>query len=307
MELATIPEKLEDFNIVLLNKLINVTSVESDIFDFKLEPSDLHEDICAMANTKGGFLVLGIDQITGKDGRTIVGFKKVGFKKGEEDLIGGKINNYRFLIEPIPTLTINHIYEDSGEFYTAIKIESRISDKPYFVTNTDQCFVRLHSSSQRVGRTTILNLFSASVEQKSSIEKLRVASGLVREALLFTSQGIQANATVNLSKAKLSPVDLTILRNAILSGEWFLIENDLLGKHTAPDAYTAGINGVLYNIELMNTYVKAYNQLTSGTEKESVMSQLSNNWGVGSTNVRNNIEILDKIIKTANEFLAKYH
>lgn len=305
MKLPTIPEKLEEWKLEVLNELIKYQDIESETLDFKKEPNEIQNHICAMANTNGGFLILGINEIKSSDGKKIIGFEKKGFSNGEQDGLRNTIGNGIFNIEPTPTISLNHI-PDGEKFYTIIEIKNETSKKPYFIKDKGQCYVRIENSTRPASRSTVIRLFSASLEQRSSIEKLRVASGLVKESLMFTSEGIQANATNYLSKTKISPVDLTLLRNAVLSGEWFLTENDLLGKHTSQNQYTGGINAVLYNIELMNTYIKAYNQLTSGTEKESVMQQLSQSWNPSNVNIQNNIEIFDKIIKTADEFLVKY-
>lgn len=306
MDVIPLPEKLEDWSMDILNELVKLSDIESETFDFKSEPTDLHTHICAMANTNGGFLVLGINEIKSSDGRKIISFERKGFDNGEQDGLRNKIGNSIFNVEPTPTIDLKHLV-DGEKFYTVIEIKNEISKKPYFIKDKGQCYVRIENSTRPASRSTIVRLFSASLEQRSSIEKLRVASGLVKEALIYASQGIQANTTLYLSKTKISSVDLTVLRNAVLSGEWFLTENDLLGKHTSQNQYTGGINAVFYNIELLNTYVKAYNQLMSGAEKEAVMSQLSESWGIGSLIVLNDIDILNRIIKTADEFLAKYH
>lgn len=301
MELVTIPEKLEEFDIKLLDKLITIPSIESENFDFKEEPSDLHEDICAMANTKGGFLILGVGQIKGKDDKTLIGFKKIGFTKGEEDPIGNKINSFRYLVDPIPYVTLNHIYEDNGsKFYTVIKIESKISEKPYFVKSTDQCFVRLHSSSQRVGRTTILNLFSASVEQVNNVEKLNVASKLVREAVINRVNDINSNPFRD-ETATISPIDLFILKDAILHSEWFLKEKNLLGGSKNTQEYTFGIFTILNTVEQLNAWLGSFNV---GFIRGNVKSQIMN-WPHGSSG--SVIGLLDQIIKACEEFLSKYH
>ncbi len=299
MELVTIPEKLEEFNIKLLDKMMNIPSIESEIFDFKDKPSELHEDICAMANAKGGFIVLGIGQRKGEDDKTLIGFKKIGFTKGEEDPLGNKINNFRFLVEPTPTITIRHIYEDDeSKFYTVIKIESKTSEKPYFITSTDQCFVRLHSSSQRVGRTAILNLFSNSVEQIKNLEKLRSSAILLRDEFL---------QTLNLAKSihpstviKATPIDLYFMRDAILSNESFLREKKLLGNDQED------VVKMLHILTKFNTQIEGFNHSDNEESKRLLQRQFYEPSSVLQIELTTISTILNKVIQICDASLEKY-
>jgi hypothetical protein len=298
MELVKIPEKLEEIDIQLLDKLVKILSIESDIFDFKLEPSDLHIDICAMANNKGGHIVLGIDQITGKDNKTIIEFKKVGFQKGEEDLIGNKINNYRFNVEPIPTVSINHIYENSDVFYTIIKIESKISEKPYFVKNTDQCYVRLHSSSQRVGRTAILNLFSNSMEQIKNLGKLHSSAILLREEF---RQTLDFDKSIHpSSETKAVTVDINFIRDAILSNESFLRENELMNNQSE------SMITMLLTLGKFNRQVEGFNQGSGYDNKRQIQREFTDSSYVLQNGLDRILPILDKVIKICEAELKKY-
>ncbi|MDE1876791.1 MAG: ATP-binding protein, partial [Thaumarchaeota archaeon] len=299
VELFTIPEKLEEFDIELLDKMINIPSIESEIFDFKDKPSDLHEDMCAMANAKGGFLVLGIGQRKGKDDKTLIGFEKIGFTKGEEDPLGNKINNFRFLVEPTPTIAINHIYENDGsKFYTVIKIESKTSEKPYFITNTDQCFVRLHSSSQRVGRTAILNLFTNSVEQINNLEKLRSSSVLLRDEFKQTldyCRSIHPATTV-----KATPIDIAFMHNAVISNETFLRERKLLGG-TSEDVIK-----ILHILNKFNTQIEGYNNSVDPEEKRLLLQPIYSPSYVLFAEIPMIELVLNKAIKICEESLKKY-
>jgi predicted HTH transcriptional regulator len=58
-----IPERIEDWDLQTLNKLVTLRDIERESFDFKGPKfQDLSDHICAMANTAGGYLVLGIDE-----------------------------------------------------------------------------------------------------------------------------------------------------------------------------------------------------------------------------------------------------
>jgi len=301
MEIPKIPHTLEEWDIEKLDELIQYVGIESDTLDFKKEANKLEEHICAMANTKGGYIVLGINQIKSKDGKKIIRFEKKGFTHGKEDNIKNDITNHVLLLEPVPNMGIDHIHERNGKkFYTILKIENNNSSKPYFVTSTDQCFVRIQASKTRASRSVIFNLFSTNIEQRKNLESLRSACGLVKESTLHIIRDIH-NASPT-STMKIPILDLTYLRSSVISCEWFLKENNLWGEHTGQGSYTHGINSLLHELELMNIYVKAYDDSHDTSERHSLKKQLSS-YGHGSPFEEDVTKDFDKIITTINEFL----
>lgn len=85
MKFPNIPEKFNLWTIDDIDSLLNIPESESEKLDFKREVTDLTRHICAMANTSGGFIVLGIEESeTGS-------FKKIGFSNGDQDEIDLKI------------------------------------------------------------------------------------------------------------------------------------------------------------------------------------------------------------------------
>ena len=65
---AGIPQKLESWKFHHLKKLSYLRDIESERFDFKGSSfRDLDVDICAMANTLGGYLVLGVEENKSED------------------------------------------------------------------------------------------------------------------------------------------------------------------------------------------------------------------------------------------------
>jgi predicted HTH transcriptional regulator len=123
----------------------------SENFDFKTSIKDLDIHICAMANTSGGYLVLGVDEH--KSGDHLLGFKLIGFD------VGIQIRNEMVKIEPYPDVAIKNVEDDNKKkFYPILKIEFDDFKKPYFTRGI--CYVRLGPSSTRASRTTILNLFT---------------------------------------------------------------------------------------------------------------------------------------------------
>ena len=154
-----IPNDLGNWDIGLINKLIMIPSIEGDSFDFKRKKGlkeDLTDDICGMANVSGGFIVIGIDEIT--SGQIISAFKKDGFQNGLEDEIQKKITNFIYEVEPTPVVLFTNIYDDiKPTFYPVIKITSDDQRKPYFKRNTGQCYIRVGSSSRPAQRSLILH------------------------------------------------------------------------------------------------------------------------------------------------------
>lgn len=302
MGIITIPEKLENWSTEILNELIKLSDIESETFDFKSEPTDLQTHICAMANTDGGFLVLGIEEMKSSDGKMITGFRKIGFNKGEEDQLRLKIGNSIVNIEPTPTVNLQNLVE-GNKFYTILKIENTISNKPYFVKDRGQCYIRIGNSSRPASRSTILNLFSTSVEQRNNIEKLRVASRAVKESLMHIASDITSTSWDSVTK--IHPIDLSVIKETVLSSEWFLIEKNMLGSHTGQTSYTTGINSILHDLELFNTYVEAYNRATSTEERRQLIGHIFP-WGVGSGSHVGTTKFLDTVITATSDFLSKF-
>lgn len=301
MNIPKIPENLDDWNIDILNELTKFVGIESETFDFKKESNELEEHICAMANTQGGILVLGVEQIKSKDGKKTIGFKKTGFSHGKEDLEKNKVTNGVLNLEPKPIVNIETIPEKDGKkFYMVIKIVNKNSDKPYFVTNTDQCFIRIHASKIRATRSIIFNLFSSSIEQRKNLETLKSACSLVKESFRHTLQDSQLAHPM--STMKISPLDLSFLRNSILTCEWFLREQNLWGEHTSQSSYTHGVTSLLHELDFFNVYINSYNLANDDEERRKLKGQLSS-WSLGSSSEDSTIKMFDKIISVINEFL----
>ena len=56
-----------------------------------------------MANTSGGYIVLGVDQQNAPDGK-IRRFIKNGFERGEEDKINQTLANNMYSVDPTPNI-----------------------------------------------------------------------------------------------------------------------------------------------------------------------------------------------------------
>src|SRR5712691_11157279 len=177
-----IPPKLEDWNIQVIDALLPILSIESETFDFKghdfnRKSDELYNDFCAMANTSGGYIVLGIDEKKAPDGK-IIKFIKKGFEPGDEEKINQSVANNIHNVEPMPNIQQPMmVYEkDEKNFYSIIKISSVDIRKPYFTKNRCQCYVRVGNTSKPASRTVVLNLLSGFTERKNSVIKLRLAT-----------------------------------------------------------------------------------------------------------------------------------
>jgi predicted HTH transcriptional regulator len=119
------PDKVEEWKLENINELIKLKDIEDIRFDFKSkdlnEGKGLASHICAMANTVGGFLVLGIEENKNNNGN-IIEFQKNGFMAGKEDEVKRSISNYISQVEPLPKINTLKIDENSNTFYFVIKI-----------------------------------------------------------------------------------------------------------------------------------------------------------------------------------------
>lgn len=103
------PQELENWSLDTIDKLIPLPSIENERFDFKgyrLEGlKGIFADISAMANTSGGFLVLGVDE--NKDQDIILNYTKNGFESlKHKRSVENSINNALAQIDPCPDVEI---------------------------------------------------------------------------------------------------------------------------------------------------------------------------------------------------------
>jgi hypothetical protein len=311
MSLPFIPEKPQDWNIDVIDNLIQILSIESETFDFKgsrfnEKDNELYKDICAMANTSGGYIVLGVGEDTTPDKR-LIRFTKEGFRKGEEDQINLKIANNVYEVDPTPSIEqIPPIYEKDGEtFYVAIKINSINTHKPYFIKNLMQCYVRIGNSSRRASRTTVLNLYSDYREKKLSVEGLRVAAIFVKESLIAISKDLQESSDIRI----IPPIDLESLKKAVASNEWLLSQKRLLGGHRGNN-YKSEELGAYYRLrelDILNRYLDIYNTQPSTATKQQIKQELCEKmfWCPGRQRAKETILFLDALARCAKEYLDK--
>jgi hypothetical protein len=153
MKLPQVPDKIDGWNIKRLNELLKIVNVESETLEFKgRDFQSLTKHLCAMANSAGGYVILGIEEDKPNNR-----FVKSGFDKGKEQAIGQLIANYTYEVEPTPEVTIKNLYDRNKKFYTVLQIKSEDTKKPY-ITRNGQCYTRIADSSKPASRSVFLNL-----------------------------------------------------------------------------------------------------------------------------------------------------
>ena len=233
------PDKVDEWKLENINELIKLKDIEDLRFDFKSkdlnEGKGLASHICAMANTVGGFIVLGIKENKSNNG-DIIEFEKDGFKTGKEDEVKRSISNYLYQIEPLPKTDIQKIDEDTSKtFYFVIKILSVENNKPYFIKNRNVCYIRIGNQSIPADRNTILNLYSKFEEKKNQflyliaiIKQLTVDfSTTIHEISQIKKEWITENDI-------LVPIDTRLVKEVITRVDWELLGDlrYLLGETT---------------------------------------------------------------------------
>jgi hypothetical protein len=91
-----IPEDLDQWNLKVLDSLLKIGRIESETFDFKgPDFKELNVDICAMANTSTGIIVLGISPE-----KNLVDVRRQGYHICLSD-------DTTFLVQSSPTLLLS--------------------------------------------------------------------------------------------------------------------------------------------------------------------------------------------------------
>jgi hypothetical protein len=284
--------------------LIKIRDIERETFDFKgIEFRGLYQHLCAFANFPiSGMMVLGIEEEKSSSG-FLKQFSKVGFDVEKEDWVRNEINNQLAHVEPIPKLNIKYLYDDN-RIYPVLKIEGEDIHRPYFLKDKGQCYVRIDSSTSPASRTAVLNLFSNLITKRIEVQRLCSAASFLKEALMYTAQNIHDIQPRDMN-AKILEVDLTYIRNAALSAEWFLIENNLLGGHINIDSFAGGLYSFLHDIERVNLSIKTHNNYSFVYGKQARKDSVIQLWEPGRQKYNEAIGFLDKVLAKCNEYLSK--
>ena len=248
------PNPVSSWTLDDIEKLLKMRDVESAEFDFKgcRALSDLSKHLCAMANTQGGFIVLGIDEK--KD--HLVRFKKNGFRVGEEDNVNSDIRNQQMQIEPIPKIETKIINDTRQHFFVVIHIRDQTPNKPYFLKEKGTCYVRIGASTTPAPRSTVLRLFSNTNQHVQDLKNLKTNISVVKEAL---DHLLAKFKTIMLDDTYCAPqIDLALFRASVIKCEPFLRENNML-ENVADTSSTLSITNVLHTLDTFNTYLVKLN------------------------------------------------
>ena len=290
-----------------LNLLLDVPGIESDIFDFKgpgkqkrnVVPS-LSRHVCAMANTNGGTIVLGIDPVkVPRDGTKILKYEKNGYDVGTEDKVGLDISHQFNNVDPVLAYASKILIEGS-KYYIVIEVRPEEIRKPYFVRDSCVCYVRIGSSSEPASRSTVINLFSSLQQRIREVERLRVACTTTSAFLKLNLKILQTADTK--SSSTIPSLDLSFLKAAMLESEWFLIDNELLGM-PEPGSTSVGMYATIMDLEWMNSLIEGYNNQPHPHDKEKLLLYL-NPWRGNENSIQKHLEFLELVEQRCMEFLA---
>jgi hypothetical protein len=209
------------------------------------------------------------------------------------------------------------VYEqdDPSTCYMVIRIDGKEINRPYFLRNSGQCYVRIGNSSKPASRSVILNLFTGFIERRSGVRRLLAYTEILKEALINISKDINQADKYGNSPHKIAPLDLMMFRTSVDDSFWLLSEQDLMGRHISPgpsDRYNfassvGGINFLLRDMELLNRYIESYNQTTDLNEKVSIIQYIGDKrfWKPNRDKINEALGYCDRISLAANHYLKK--
>jgi hypothetical protein len=255
--------------------------------------------MCAMANTITGILALGVDDPPSDNAV----FTKNGFRKGTEEDTLNSITNYVAKVDPLPRVTHKVLTDQpDAPFYVILKVEGLESQRPYIIKDTSQIFVRIGGSTRPASRTTIANLFINLLERRNSIRKLQVHCSLLRNELILTADVI---CTVDDNYTGIIPLlDIQAFKDAVLSAEWFLSEQNLLGQVDSTVTVIGGLYKDIHELNTLNTTIDIFNkeQMNRGA-RYSMSRSVLDKWKTHRIEFKNIILSLEDIIKRCTKFL----
>jgi hypothetical protein len=265
-----IPETPEDWDTNTLNQLVSLKDIEGENFDFKNKDIEgLYTHICAMANTSGGYLVLGVDEEKDEKTGYVFGFDKNGFDNDKRKYIETLINNAIINIDPYPKVRFANV-EDDNKLYPIIKIEAINYQKPYFVKGSGACYIRAGKFTGPASRSTVFNLSSEHFQRRNSILRLRAACRDLISQIRYTSRDIKdANPRDVLSLIK--PLNLVFLQNSVLDTEWLFLENDLHGEQIGEYSEIEGYLSWYNKLERLNLAIDKFNRSIDTFNQEIIL------------------------------------
>ncbi len=279
----------------LLNKLLE-QKIESESLDFKVRINELSNHICAMANTAGGFLVLGINEQKTSNGKKVIRFIKEGISENEINVVEQQIRESIANVEPVPRTRVKAL-PDSGRYYIVLEVKDEDSKKPFFVKNRCQCFIRIRDGTYPATRLMVSNMFQNSISLIKNIQKLRSTTVILKgelEATINYLSSVSPNDQTRPSK-----IDLSFIRDAINSNYDFLSEKNLIG-----DIH----NGIIHAISAigkLNSQIEAYNTITDPQVRHEIRYQMIEGSRVLAIEISGVLKFLETVMQLCEGFLQK--
>ena len=300
MDIPGIPQNLNDWNMDAIGSLLNISNIESEKLECKREirVEALSKSICAMANTCGGFILVGLGERKTEDGKKS-GYEKIGLSS-DEDTISQQISQATHAIDPKSKIESKCI-EDGGKRYVIIRVPEEKSKKPFFVVDHG-CYVRIGSSSFPASRRVVMNLFEG-LEKKRNIASL-LASLKILKAQLGATMDYTGKISCK-DQTRPALVDVRFVMADVMKNQAFLVENELFGNVDACHV-NSGILKVLQAVEQLNAQIAAYNAEPDPALKEKIRDLIIVPHHVLSGDLHDTQSIMDQIISKCQSTLDKY-
>jgi hypothetical protein len=215
------------------------------------------------------------------------------------------IYNFVAKLDPLPRVTHEVLSDQTdNRFYVILKVEGFESQRPYMIKDTSKIFVRIGSSTRPASRTTIANLFVNLLQRRNSIRRLQVHCSLLRNELILTA-GVIDTVKDNSYLGIIPFLDLQAFKEAVLSADWYLSEQNLLGR---VDSSTGAVVGGLYNniheLNILNTTIEAFNkkQMNRGS-RYTIFQPTLDKWKPHRFEFKYIIDSLEDIIAKCTNYL----
>ena len=141
------------------------------------------------------------------------------------------------------------------------------------------------------------------IERRNSINRLRVHCSLLRHELISITQIVD---TVDNSYTGIIPLlDLHAFKDAVLSAEWFLSEQHLLGDiDSTGKTITGGLYNNIHELNILNTTIDGFNkEQMNRAARYAIFSLVLDKWKPHRNEFKDIIGSLEDIIKRCTNFL----
>ncbi|MCD4656643.1 MAG: ATP-binding protein [Planctomycetes bacterium] len=272
---VNIPTKLDDWTYEVIRELAENYGIETDTFDFKLDLPDsfnLTKTCCSFANTKGGFVIIGVGQRNGK-------FEIKGIVKNSEIArdFGHKIKSNPTIYYSAP-LPIEIPNEKEKLIYV---FEIPLSpERPHIVDSSDKrtFYKRTNTGCEQMTYEEIRMSFLNYQERRRKIN------------LLFLEM-VNNRDQINSRSSELRTLDCSVI-NSLLSDAYIELHEE---KHFINTIFTIRnkIRELNDEISLLKDFNLNWNSTTGPqrTEKENSVNKL---YKLLLTNLREAISLLEK-------------